>query len=107
MAARHRVTAGRHLGAGRLVRLTQDFFVYNAPCPDGSCNEGPTCECPPCEDGDFLDGTGVGGADNSRNATDVLLAGGSAAFHQTSTYSQRAIFSLKECDWNNSRHVNG
>jgi len=83
MAARHRVTAGRHLGAGRLVRLTQDFFVYNAPCPDGSCNEGPTCECPPCEDGDFLDGTGVGGADNSRNATDVLLAGGSAAFHQT------------------------
>ena len=85
MAARHRVTAGRHLGAGNLVRLTQDFWVYNNPCPSGNCNEGPTCDnndplnC--CDD--ILLGTGLGDIDNTKSAEDVRLAGGTAAFHQT------------------------
>ena len=85
MAARHRVTAGRHLGAGNLVRLTQDFWVYENPCPSGNCNEGPTCDnndpdnC--CDD--ILDGTGQGDVDNTRSAEDVLLAGGTAHSHQT------------------------
>ena len=85
MAARHRVTAGRHLGAGNLVRLTQDFWVYENPCPSGNCNEGPTCDnndpdnC--CDD--ILIGTGYGDIDNTKSAEDVLLAGGTAHTHQT------------------------
>ena len=85
MAARHRVTAGRHLGAGNLVRLTQDFWVYDNPCPSGNCNEGPTCDnndpdnC--CDD--ILIGTGYGDIDNTKSAEDVLLAGGTAHTHQT------------------------
>ena len=50
-ANRHRITAGRHLGAGRLVRLIQDFYVAPNPCLDGNC--GP----PICPDGD-VDGDG-------------------------------------------------
>ena len=85
MAARHRVTAGRHLGAGRLVRLTQDFFVYNNPCANGACNTGPTCDnndpdrC--CDE--ILDGTGAGGVDNTRNATDVVMGTLDSVFSQT------------------------
>ena len=85
MAARHRVTAGRHLGAGNLVRLTQDFWVYENPCPSGNCNEGPTCDnndpdlC--CDD--ILFATGQGDVDNTKSAEDVLLAGGTAHSHQT------------------------
>lgn len=43
MGSRHRLSAGRHIGAGRLVRLIQDFYVGPNPCPDGSCNSEP---CP-------------------------------------------------------------
>ncbi len=40
---RHRLSAGRHLGAGRLVRLIQDSPVYRNPCLTGNCNP-PVCD---------------------------------------------------------------
>lgn len=43
MSNRHRLTAGRHLSAGQLVRLIQDFYVAPNPCPDGNCNDN-ECE---------------------------------------------------------------
>lgn len=42
-ASRHRLTAGRHLSAGQLVRLTQDFYIAPNPCDSGQCNP-PVCE---------------------------------------------------------------
>ena len=85
-AARHRVTAGRHLGAGRLGRLTQDFWVYDCALHGGPCNDGPTCdnydeECECCLDP--LDGIGDGGIDNTKNATEVTLGAKDAVFNQT------------------------
>ena len=89
MAARHRVTAGRHLGVGRLVRLKQDVPFYLNPCLNGNCPDGPTCDHPgtspdgvPCCD-DILDGLSVGEEDNTKSASDVRLMTSRAAFQQT------------------------
>ncbi len=59
-ANRHRITAGRHLSAGQLVRLTQDFFVAPNPCDFGICPP-PVCEDPDpdCCDQDTGDGKGI------------------------------------------------
>ena len=84
MAARHRVTAGRHLGVGRLVRLMQDVPFYLNPCLHGNCDTGPTCDHPLpecCED--ILDGTGLGGEDNTKNSADVRLMSRRAYEDQT------------------------
>lgn len=52
MSNRHRLTAGRHLSAGQLVRLSQNMYIPLNPCLNGNCNENeceyddPTC-CEP------------------------------------------------------------
>ena len=58
-ANRHRLTAGRHLSAGQLVRLTQDFFVAPNPCDLGQCDP-PVCEDP---DPDCCEADGSAGGD--------------------------------------------
>ena len=89
MAARHRVTAGRHLGVGRLVRLKQDIPFYLNPCLSGNCPEGPTCDHPgtspdgtDCCD-DILGGLSVGEEDNTKSAADVRLMTSRGALNQT------------------------
>lgn len=59
-ANRHRITAGRHLGAGRLVRLIQDFYVAPNPCLDGNCGDP---ECPDIDGDGCCDPTGGVGGD--------------------------------------------
>ena len=84
-ANRHRITAGRHLGAGRLVRLVQDFYVAPNPCLDGNC--GP----PICPDGDVdgdgccdpTDGVGGDGGDIDDNPLDRSFFRTSEVFAQT------------------------
>jgi len=43
MSNRHRLTAGRHLSAGQLVRLSQNMYIPLNPCLNGNCNEN-ECE---------------------------------------------------------------
>lgn len=63
---RHRLSAGRHLGAGRLVRLIQDSPVFRNPCLTGNCNP-PVCDfdTDPCCDPGVP--TGISSANASLN----------------------------------------
>jgi hypothetical protein len=74
-ANRHRLTAGRHLGAGRLVRLIQNGYVFSNPCLSGNCDPGPTCPCPPgtecCEPDEGGGGSGGCSGCGSSPAGDI------------------------------------
>jgi len=63
---RHRLSAGRHLGAGRLVRLVQDSPIFRNPCLTGNCNP-PVCDfdTDPCCDPGVP--TGISSANSSFN----------------------------------------
>lgn len=71
MSNRHRLTAGRHLSAGQLVRLTQDFYIAPNPCPNGDCNdnecehENPDC----CDPLSGLGGDALASTDNPKDRT--------------------------------------
>jgi hypothetical protein len=79
---RHRLSAGRHLSAGQLVRLTQDIYTYGNPCLNGGCIEitcdNPLPQC--CQYEDILDALGVAGSDSSKPAEDENFYGPSGAF---------------------------
>ena len=96
--SRHKLSAGRHLGAGRLVRLYQDVYGYNRPVTTGG-GGGPECpeDDPCCVEsssltsyfGDLLDNEGP-------NGTDYLVADQSInkglASGATSGFSMNRVF---------------